>query len=310
MRIYEQGILNQDIVDVLCANTRNSRERLGDLRSQYAGCVSAEKRVLAFCEKYGAEVVCQAMEEMLNASERLTRTAISEIPDGEYYYEDWCDGDGVDDGTIKIAATITVSGDSIHVDFSGSARQTRGGMNAPLAVTVSATFYAIKCLTDPQNPANSGSYRPVTINAPLGSVVNPRPPAPVVAGNHETGSRIADVVISALSEALPKRVCAADSGSSALLLLGTQIERHEGMPRELVMVEVHGAGHGANFLHDGLNARRTNIGNTANTPNEILEDAFPITVISYGISPDGVGLVGAEEELASRESCEWSRSAR
>jgi N-methylhydantoinase B len=289
VRIYEQGALNQDIVDVLCANTRNSRERLGDLRSQYAGCVAAERRVISFCEKYGADVFCAAMEEVLNASERLTRAAIAEIPNGQYYYEDWCDGDGVDDGPIKIAATVTVEGDEITVDFSDSAKQTRGGMNAPLAVTVSATVYALKCLTDQENPANSGSYRPVTIHAPIGSVVNPRPPAPVVAGNHETGSRIADVIIGALSEALPHRVAAADSGSSGLLLLGAQMERDDGTVDELVLVEVHGAGHGANAERDGINARRTNIGNTANTPNEILETTFPITVLSYGISVDGGG---------------------
>ena len=289
VRIFEEGVLNQDIVDVLTCNTRNSRERLGDLRSQYAGCVAAERRVIAFCEKYGADVVEEALEEILDASERLTAAAIAEIPDGEYYFEDWCDDDGLTDEPIKIAATVTVRGDEIAVDFTGSSPQVRGGMNAPMAVTMSATCYAIKCLTDPENPANTGSYRPIRVTAPEGTVVNPLPPAPVVAGNHETASRITDVIVGALSEALPQRICAAGSGGSGVLSLGARLRQEQGRDREAVMVETHGAGQGANADGDGVNARRVNVGNTGNTPNEALEPAFPISVLRYSLSEDGGG---------------------
>ena len=150
VRIYEEGKINRDIVDVLLHNTRNSRERYGDLRSQYAGCVAAERRVHSFCEKYGLETYQAAMEEIVNASERLTRAAIEKIPDGTYSFEDYCDDDAIGEEPIKIASKITVKGDNIYVDFAGSSPQVRGGMNAPLAVTVSATCYAIKCLTDPE----------------------------------------------------------------------------------------------------------------------------------------------------------------
>jgi len=289
VRIYEEGVLNQDIVDVLRCNTRNSRERLGDLRSQYAGCIAADRRVIAFCEKYGADIVQHGMQEILDASERLTRAAIAQIPDGEYYFEDWCDDDAVTDDPIKIAATVTVRGEEIEVDFTGSSSQVRGGMNAPLAVTLSATCYAIKCLTDPENPANTGSYRPIRVIAPAGTVLNPLPPAPVVAGNHETASRITDVIVGALSEALPTKVCAAGSGSSAVLSLGARIRQEDGRDREVVMVETHGSGQGANVDGDGVNARRVNVGNTGNTPNEALEGAFPITVLRYSVSSDGGG---------------------
>jgi len=284
VRIFKEGELNQDIVDVLLHNTRNSRERFGDLRSQFAGCVAAERRVLSFCQKYGAETFQAAMEEMVAAAEKLTRAAIAKIPDGTYTFEDFCDTDD----PIRIAASVTVRGEEIEIDFAGSSPQVRGGMNAPLAVTVSAACYAIKCITDPENLPNSGSYRPIKVNAPYGTVVNPMPPAPVIAGNHETASRIVDVIIGALASVVPERICAAGSGSSGVLSLGARV-RSDGRDRELLMVETHGAGQGANRHGDGVNARRVNVGNTGNTPSEALEMSFPLHILRYAISEDGGG---------------------
>jgi N-methylhydantoinase B len=288
VRIFKEGVLNQDIVDVLLHNTRNSRERFGDLRSQFAGCVAAERRVISFCEKYGALTFEIAMEEIVDAAERLTRAAIAQIPDGSYSFEDFCDNDSITDDPIKIAVRVTVKGDEIEVDFTGSSPQVRGGMNAPLAVTVSATCYAIKCLTDPENAPNSGSYRPIKVEAPFGTVVNPMAPGAVVAGNHETASRIVDVIIGALASAVPDRICAAGSGSSGVLSLGARV-RDDGRERELLMIETHGAGQGGNINGDGVNARRVNVGNTGNTPSEALEVSFPIHVLRYAISEDGGG---------------------
>jgi N-methylhydantoinase B len=288
VRIFEKGVINQDIVDVLLHNTRNSRERYGDLRSQFAGCVAAERRVISFCEKYGAKVFEAAMKEIIDAGERLTRLAIEKIPDGVYSFEDHCDNDAITEVPIKIAVQVSVKGSDIEVDFNGSSPQVRGGMNAPIAVTVSATCYAIKCLTDPENEPNSGSYRPIKVVAPIGSVVNPIAPAPVIAGNHETASRIADAIIGALAKALPDRVCAAGSGSSGILSLGTRIR--DGLrERELLLVEPHGSGQGANCDGDGVNARRVSVGNTGNTPCEALEISFPIHILRYAISEDGGG---------------------
>jgi N-methylhydantoinase B len=288
VRIFKEGELNQDIVDVLLHNTRNSRERFGDLRSQFAGCVAAERRVLSFCQKYGAETFQAAMEEMVAAAEKLTRAAIAKIPDGTYTFEDFCDNDAITDDPIRIAASVTVRGEEIEIDFAGSSPQVRGGMNAPLAVTVSAACYAIKCITDPENLPNSGSYRPIKVNAPYGTVVNPMPPAPVIAGNHETASRIVDVIIGALASVVPERICAAGSGSSGVLSLGARV-RSDGRDRELLMVETHGAGQGANRHGDGVNARRVNVGNTGNTPSEALEMSFPLYILRYAISEDGGG---------------------
>lgn len=289
VRIYEEGVINQDIIDVLTHNTRNSRERLGDLRSQYAGCLTAERRVLAFCEKYGVETVKTAMVEMIDASERLTRAAIREIPNGVYTFEDFCDNDGITDEPIRIAAKVTVEDEDVTVDLTGSSRQVRGGMNSPIAVVVSAAGFALKCLTDPENSPNSGSYRPIKVIAPPGSVVNPLPPSSVVAGNHETAARIVDAIFGALAEALPDRVCAAGAGSSGALSIGARVADKDGNERELIMVEMHGGGQGGNKFGDGINGRRVNVGNTGNTPSEALEASFPVTIVEYGLNDDGGG---------------------
>lgn len=288
VKIYEEGILNQDIVDMLLHNTRNSRERFGDLRSQYAGCLAAERRVIAFCKKYGVDTFKAAMEEIISAGERLTRLAIKQIPDGVYCFEDYCDNDAITDDPIKIAVKVTVQDDSIECDFNGSSPQVRGGMNTPLAVALAATCYAVKCLTDPENPPNSGSYRPIKLIAPLGSVLNPTPPSPVIAGNHETAARVADVIIGALAQAIPERVCAAGAGTAGIISLGARVKGEE-RERELLMVEAHGAGQGANMWGDGVNGRRVGVGNTGNTPSEVLEQSFPVHVLGYGVSQDGGG---------------------
>ncbi|MGH3728481.1 MAG: hydantoinase B/oxoprolinase family protein [Micromonosporaceae bacterium] len=285
VKLYREGELNHDVVDILTANVRNPKERLGDMRSQYAGCLAAERRLLHYCDRYGADTVLTAMSQVLDISEQRARAAFQEIPDGRYVFSDTCDGDGFSDEPIVIQVAITVDGDDVDVDFTGSAPQTRGGMNSPYAVTLSATYFALKAFSEPHTASNSGSYRPVRIHVPEGSVLHPYEPAPVVAGNHETATRIADVVLGALAQAAPERVCAAGTGSSTVLIIG----RVENTGTDRVMYEVHGAGQGANVRTDGSNSRRTSIGNTGNTPNEIMETAFGVRVLSYELTPDGGG---------------------
>ncbi|MGO2751540.1 MAG: hydantoinase B/oxoprolinase family protein [Pseudoclavibacter sp.] len=284
VKIYREGAINQDVLDIIVANVRNSSERLGDMRSQYAGCVTAERRIVDFCERYGADVVERAMAQVLDVSEQRARAAFRSIPDGRYTFEDVCDGDSFDPSPITIAATVEVRGDSVTVDFEGSSKQSRGGMNSPHGVTVSAALFALKALAEPHTASNSGSYRPVTVLAPKGTIVNPHEPAPVVAGNHETSARIADVVLGALSKAVPELVPAAGTGSATVLIVG-----RDGAVDDSIMYEVHGAGQGASVARDGSHARRTSIGNTGNTPSELLEAAHPVRVISYSLTQDGGG---------------------
>ncbi|UOQ56450.1 hydantoinase B/oxoprolinase family protein [Leucobacter allii] len=284
VKLYRRGELNEEIVSIISLNVRNSAERLGDMRSQYAGCLAAERRLLDYCERYGTEVVEQAMREVLDVSERRARTAFREMPDGRYEFADTVDGDGFSDEPVEIRVALTIDGDEVEVDFTGTSPQARGGINSPLAVTLSATYFALKAVAEPHTSSNSGSYRPVTIVTPEGTVINPHAPAPVVAGNHETSARIADVVLGALSQAVPGRVCAAGTGSSTVLIIG-----RDGVVDDSIMYEVHGAGQGANIGVDGSHARRTSIGNTGNTPVEVLEGNHPIRVIGYEIRQDGGG---------------------
>ena len=282
--VYREGVVNAQLLEIMAANMRNPRERMGDLRAQYAGCIAGERRLQALCSRYGPALVETAMAAVLDASERLTRARILAIPDGEYVFEDYCDGDGIGRGTILLRAKVTVAGDTIDVDFTDSSDQRSGGMNCPLAVTTSATIFAVKTLTDPENPANSGSYRPITARAPSGSVLNPVFPAPVVAGNHETATRVADVVSGALAQALPERVVAGGAGGSGVFAYGGVADG-----RQFVCVETHGAGQGAGSANDGQNAHRVSIGNTGNTPVEVLESSYPLHVLHYAISEDGGG---------------------
>ncbi|GGL31276.1 hydantoinase B/oxoprolinase family protein [Nocardia jinanensis] len=284
VKLYRAGEPNTEIFDIITANVRNPAERLGDMRSQYAGCVAAERRLLDYCERYGTDAVESAMAQVLDISEQRARAAFTEIPDGTYTFEDVCDGDSFDPGPILIKSTLTVTHDQVTIDFTGSAPQSRGGMNSPLGVTHSATLFALKAIAEPTSASNSGSYRPVTIVAPHGTIVNPAEPAPVVSGNHETSSRIADVVLGCLAQAVPARVPAAGTGSATVLLVG-----RENTVDDTIMYEVHGAGQGGNVTADGSHARRTSIGNTGNTPNELLERAHPVRIIGYGLTVDGGG---------------------
>lgn len=284
VKLYRSGRIDSDILEIITANVRNPRERLGDMRAQYAGCITAERRLRGYCEQYDTACVEEAIGRILDVSEQRARAAFSDIPDGTYSFTDVCDGDSFNPDPIEITATVTVSGQGIDVDFTGSSTQAKGGMNSPLGVTHSATHFALKALTEPHTPSNSGSYRPVRISAPVGTIVNPTAPAPVVAGNHETSARIAEVVLGALVQAVPRKVPAAGTGSSSVLLVA-----REGKPHDPVMYEVHGAGQGASYGTDGSNARRTSIGNTGNTPCEILEATYPVRVLSYAITPDGGG---------------------
>lgn len=284
VKLYKGGELDEEIAAIITHNVRNPSERLGDMRSQFAGCSHAARRIVDFCEKYGGDVVSCAMEKMLDHSELTARNALSRIPNGSYDFEDFCDGDGVEGKPLAIRCTLTALEGSITVDFTGSSAQCKGPMNSPLGVTYSAVCFAVKAVTEPHTPSNSGSYRPITIVAPEGTIVNPIEPAPVVAGNHETSSRIADVVLGCLAKALPGEVPAAGTGSSTVLILG-----RDGVADDSLMYEVHGAGQGGAPNHDGSDARRTSIGNTGNTPNEILELTNPVRILEYAVRSDTGG---------------------
>ena len=207
-------------------------------------------------------------------AERLALTGIRTIPAGTYTYEDYMDDDGLGNTEIPIIATIHIKNDQVTVDFAGTADQVQGNINCPLSVTAAAVYYCFYCLMPGQTPACSGSFRPLRLLAPAGSLVNATAPAAVAAGNVETSTRIVDVVLGALAKAVPDRIPAASHGSMNNIAMGTSSWDY---------YETLGGGMGAGPAGHGLHAVQTHMTNTLNTPIEILEMYYPLRIRQYRI---------------------------
>ncbi|HEX3990261.1 MAG TPA: hydantoinase B/oxoprolinase family protein, partial [Acetobacteraceae bacterium] len=266
VRLYRAGKPDPGIEAIIFANVRTPAERLGDLRAQVAANRRAETRLAALSEKYGVDVVLGIMAEVQDYSETMMRAALRRLPDGEASFEDVFDGDGViaagdsEDRTFSVRLRVRKSGDSISVDFTGSDPQVAGPMNAPLTVTASGVYCALKMIVDPGSliPPNSGCWRPVSVTAPEGSVVNARLPAPVVYANHEMSHRIADMVMAAMFQITPRTVMAGSQGTSAVVTFGGTDYRNG---ERYVSYESVKGGFGARPVKDGINAVASTISN-------------------------------------------------
>ncbi len=294
VRLYRTGKPDAGIEAIIFANVRTPTERLGDLRAQVAANRRAEARLVVLAEKYGADTLVGIMAEVQDYSETMMRAALRALPDGEATFTDIFDGDGVieqgesTDKTFTVKLRVIKTGDRIVVDFTGSDAQVMGPMNAPLTVTASGVFCALKMIADPKSliPPNSGCWRPVTVTAPEGSVVNARLPAPVVYANHEMSHRIADMVMAAMFQITPGTVMAGSQGTSAVMTFGGTDYRSG---ERYVSYESVKGGFGARPIKDGINAVASTISNMMNTPIEILEMSFPLRVEEYALVPDSGG---------------------
>src|SRR5271165_4059174 len=294
VRLYRNGRPDPDIERIIFANVRTPAERQGDLRAQVAANRRGALRLEALARKYGADELVEIMNEVLDYSETIMRAALRQLPDGEASFEDVFDGDGVlapgaeADEPFTVRLTLRKRGDTIIADFTGSDGQVPGPMNAPLTVTASGVYCALKMIADPQSliPPNSGCWRPVKVTAPPGSVVNARPPAPVVYANHEISHRVADMVMAAMFEISPENVMAASQGTSAVATFGG-VDPRSG--ERYVSYESLKGGFGARPVKDGINAVASTVSNMMNTPIEILEMSFPLRVEEYSIVPDSGG---------------------
>jgi N-methylhydantoinase B len=255
---------DDDVLADLADRMRNPKQRLADLRAQRAANLTGIHRLGRLAERHGTELLRSAMREILDYGERRTRAALSEMADGESTAEDVLEGR---DGDIVLRVTATVRGDTLDLDFTGSADQVRGNLNCPLSVTKAACFYAVRVVCDPDAPPSAGAWRPVTVSAPKGSLLNAHPPAAVVGGNVETSSRVADLVFAALAEFAP--VGADGQGTmNNLTLSGDQWTYYETI----------GGGQGACRDAEGPSAEHVAMSNTLNTPIEALEADFPVVV--------------------------------
>jgi N-methylhydantoinase B len=294
VRLYRNGKPDPGIEAIIFANVRTPTERMGDLRAQVAANWRAGARLGALAQKYGAAQLLDIMQEIQDYSERMMRSALRALPDGAAEFTDIFDGDGViapgetTDETFTVKLRIDKRGDTITADFTGSDPAVAGPMNAPLTVTASGVFCALKMIADPKSliPPNSGCWRPVTVTAPPGCVVNAQLPSPVVYANHEISHRVADMVMAAMHQISPRTVMAGSQGTSAVITFGGVDPRSQ---QRYVSYESVKGGFGARPVKDGINAVASTVSNMMNTPIEILEMSFPLRVEEYALVPDSGG---------------------
>ncbi len=280
LKLAREGVVNEEVVELLCRNSRTPDERRGDLDAQIAACRTGERRLMAIVDRYGLDLTWRHMSALLDYSERLTRARLAQIPDGAYAFRDFMDDDGIEDEPVPIQVTVTVKGDALTADFTGTSPQRPGCINAPRAITESAVLYVVRCLTGDDAPINQGCMRPVSVVAPERSLVNPEPPAGVAGGNVETSQRIVDVLLGALAQAVPALIPAASQGTMNNMIVGGH---HHVTGRPYVYYETIGGGAGAGPETAGESAVQSHMTNTRNTPIEAIEHQFPLRLVRYAV---------------------------
>jgi len=275
LRLMRGDAIVPETVELFRANSRTPDARSGDLRAQVAGNVTGERRLLELFERYGAPAVDAAIERALDASERRMRAALRALGDGVFDAADALeDPDG--DPTLRIALRLTLRDGEARFDYAGTVAQVPYPLNAVYGVTLSGIFYALRAVTDPSIPMNDGCFRPVRVDVPEGTLLNPLRPAPVGGGNVETSTRNADVVLHALAKAAPHRVPACSGGTMSNVMLGAA---------DWAFYETNGCGMGARPDADGLSGIQCHMTNTLNTPIEAIERDYPLLVTAYEFAP-------------------------
>ena len=280
IKLVRGGVINQDVWDLFLANVRTPIERAGDLHAQLAANRIGIERMQGFIQRYGQEQISQDMDALIQYGERMTRRLIAKLPDGQYHFEDRLDDDGITSESVTIMATVTIAGNDVSVDFTGTDLQRKGSINAVSPITLSATVYVFRCLLGLDIPANSGCMKPIHIVAPEGTVVNARSPAAVAGGNVETSQRIVDVVLGALAQACPERIPAASQGTMNNVAIGGW---DPGRRQPFAYYETIGGGMGARPTGNGASARHSHMTNTMNTPVEALEYVYPFRITRYEV---------------------------
>ncbi|MBV9708092.1 MAG: hydantoinase B/oxoprolinase family protein [Chloroflexi bacterium] len=299
--IYQEGIIippvklweadqpNHALLALVLRNVRTPDERRGDLAAQVAANRTAARRLQEMVDRWKLAVLEEHIDALITYATRIAQATIESIPDGSYRFTDYLDGDGVAASRIPITVTITVRGCELIVDFAGSSPQVQGNINTVLSVAKSATYYVVRCLMPDDAPMNHGTFAPVTIIAPSGTVVNARPPAAVAQGNVETSQRITDVILGAFAQALPDVIPAASQGTMNNITAGGSDPRTQ---QPFAYYETMAGGMGARPGLDGLSGVHTHMTNTMNTPVEAFEYAYPMRITRYQLR-DGSGGRGA-----------------
>lgn len=285
-KIYNKGRLDRKLFRQIIEKTRDPEEREGDFRAQISSLEIGKRRLSEIIDKYTLQKIKDVSEGLMDYSEKIMSSVISNIPDGVYKFSDFLDDDGAGTKDIALKVRVEVDKDSATVDFRGSSKSVKGCLNTPLSVTTAAVLYCFQCLAPPELPLNSGSLRAIKINVDDDSILNAKYPSAVVGGNVETSQRIVDTVFGALSKAVPDKVQAASAGTMNNITFGG-INSASG--NEFTYYETIGGGMGARSGLNGISAVQTHMTNTLNTPIESIEREFPIIIESYSIREKSAG---------------------
>jgi N-methylhydantoinase B len=283
LKLYDAGEPNETLFSLIERNVRVPVKVLGDVRAQVAACGNGERTFGDLLTKYGAPVLQDYLEEVVNFAERRMRAEIGALPDGVYEFTDFIDGLGDDPDPIVFHVRVTIAGETISVDWAGTSPQVKGGINSPLPFTRSATYLAIRSLVDPAIPNSEGYMKPIRVSAPPGTIVNPLLPGPCAARGI-TGYRMFDTMLGALSQAIPDRVPSAGEGGASLPSIGGY---ENGKP--FVHVETILGTWGARPSRDGYEGISHPGANQSNQPIELIEAELPLRVRRYGLVKDSGG---------------------
>ncbi len=275
IRIVSEGSINYDIFDLITTNVRNSDERRADLQAQIGANKRAQARIEELDEKHELD---SAFSSIIDYSQTRVKSEIEKMPTGIYEASDILEAKQ----NIEIKTTIDIGEENFSVDFTGTDKQIEGNLNAPLSVTKSSVYFVFRCIIDNKDiPSNHGCYEPVSVYAPKGSLLNPNSPSAVVGGNVETSQRIVDVVMEALSKAMPNRIPAQGQGTMNNLIIGNT---------DFTYYETIGGGSGARRNKDGMDGVHVGMTNTLNTPIESIETEYPLQVKEYSFRENSGGL--------------------
>ena len=285
VKLYKRGREDSELFGILANNIRVPDKTLGDIRAQASADFVGARKLQEIFAKYGLSVVEKCLEMLLDGSEARIRTALRAIPDGTYSGVDWIDDDGFSDEPVRLQVNVRKRGDAVAVDFDGSSQQVKGNINCPIATVHAAVYYALIAVIDPHVPPNSGCYRPFTIRAEEGSIVNPRMPAAVGARTN-TSQKITEAMLLALSQAVPDRVMA---GSHGQITNCGFSGFHPASGKRFVYIDIQGGGAGARPSKDGRDGQDTHLARFKNTPVEAVEMEYPFRIERYEFIPDSGG---------------------
>src|SRR5215213_6200679 len=282
LRLYDAGVRNDALFELLLRNMRVPEQRRGDFDAQIAAQRTGELRLIDLARRHGPDALERNMSALMDYAERITRAALRAVPEGTYQFEDFMDDDGEGDGPLRLRVAVTIRDGAMHCDFTGTDPARPSSVNAVASVTRSAVYYVVRCLLEEHTPSNDGCFRPVGFTIPEGCLLNARPPLAVSAGNVETSQRITDLMLGAMAQAVPGLIPAASSGTMNNLTIGGYDPRHG---RAYTYYETICGGAGGGPRGAGLSAVHTHMTNTLNTPVEALELAYPFRIEEYSLRP-------------------------